>query len=411
MGAGTVIKSSSYTSEERRAANHSVDIPFLLALTGLLVFGLIVLFSASYDYSLEVLGMEPSYMFKRQVLFVLGGIGLVYGLSHFNYHRYSKLALPIAVLTIILLGSVLFSPEIRFGAKRALFSGSVQPSELAKLVSVIYLAVWLYSKRANLHEFSRGILPMSVILGAFGGLILLQPDISAAATVLIIGVLLFFLAGGDLKQIFIMVVVAAVTGVIVVQFSQTGQDRINSFLLALKDPTQASDHVLRSFEAIVTGGFFGRGLGQSLTKYTGLPLAPTDSIFAIVVEELGLVGSIGLIGLYALLIWRGLVIARRAPDMLGTILASGLVLWIGLEALINMAVMAGLMPFAGNALPFVSAGGSNLFTMLAAVGIVMNVSRQQGVVTRSEEDWRSYSAALDLRWRNRRRSVSRSRRS
>jgi cell division protein FtsW len=391
--------------------NRSVDIPFMLALAGLLVFGLIVLFSASYDYSLRVLDMGPAYLFKRQVIFVLGGCVGAYALSRFDYHHWNKLALPVAGLTIVALGVVLFMQEIRFGSKRFLFDGSVQPSEAAKLVSVIYLAVWLYSKRGSLHEFGRGILPMSMILGTFSGLIVLQPDISAAGTVLIIGVLLFFLAGGDLKHIFIMFAVALVTGVIVVQFSQTGQQRINDFLLALKDPTQASDHVLRSFEAIVTGGFFGRGLGQSLTKYTGLPLAPTDSIFAIVVEELGLVGVIVLIGMYGVLIWRGLVIARRAPDMLGTILASGLVLWIGMEALINMAVMAGLIPFAGNALPFVSAGGSNLAMMFSAVGIVMNVSRQQGVVTRTEEDWRSYGAVVDLRWRNRRRSVSRSRRS
>jgi cell division protein FtsW len=410
MGAGTIIKTSSRTSEERTMAARTVDIPFLLALIGLVVFGLIVLYSASYDYSQMVLGLEPSYLFKRQVLILLGGGIVAYGLSRFDYHRWGKLALPLAILTIIALGAVLFMQEI-FGSRRTFFSGSVQPSEAAKLVSVIYLAVWLYSKRASLHEFSRGILPMSVILGFFGGLILLQPDLSAAATVVIIGILLFFLAGGDLKQIVIMVLVTLVVGFFVVQFSHTGQDRINDFILGLKNPTQASDHVLHSFEALVGGGVFGRGLGQSLSKYFGLPLAPTDSIFAILVEELGLVGSILLMGLYALLIWRGLVIARRAPDMLGTILASGLVLWIGVEALINMAVMAGLMPFAGNALPFVSYGGSNLTTMLAAVGIVMNVSRQQGVVTRTEEDWRSYSAALDLRWRNRRRSVSRSRRS
>ena len=158
------------------------------------------------------------------------------------------------------------------------------------------------------------------------------------------------------------------------------------------------------------GGVFGRGLGQSLSKFTGLPVPPTDSIFAIVVEELGLAGSIFLMGLYTLLIWRGLVIARRAPDMLGTLLASGLSLWIGVEALINMAVMVGLMPFAGNALPFVSAGGSNLTMMLAAIGILMNVSRQRGAATHTDDDWRSFGAAFDLRWRNGRRRVSRPRR-
>ncbi len=405
------MNSSSQPSDERRAASRSVDTPFLLALVGLLVFGIIVLFSASWDYSLMVLEKEPAYMFKRQLLWLgLGCVG-AYILSRFDYHRYSKLAVPIAFLTIALLISVLLMDEIRFGAKRTLFSGSVQPSELAKLVSVIYLAVWLYSKREKLRVFSLGFVPLSIILGFFSGLIFLQPDISAAVTVFIIGGLLFFLAGGDMKQITIMLLVTLLVGVVVVGFSETGQQRIADFILGLMDPTKASDHVLRSFEAIVLGGFLGSGLGQSLSKYTGLPLAPTDSIFAVLVEELGLVGSIFLMGLYALLIWRGLVIARRAPDMLGTILASGLVIWIGLEALINMAVMAGLMPFAGNALPFVSAGGSNLTMMLAAVGIVMNVSRQQGVVTRTEDDWRSYSAALDLRWRNRRRSVSRPRRS
>jgi cell division protein FtsW len=160
----------------------------------------------------------------------------------------------------------------------------------------------------------------------------------------------------------------------------------------------------------VNGGWFGVGLGQSRSKLTGLPVPPTDSIFAVVAEELGFTGAIGLLGLYGVLIWRGYVIARRAPDMLGTLLAAGLVLWIGLEALINMAVMVGLIPFAGNALPFVSAGGSNLVATLAASGILFNISRQQRAAVLTDEEWRSYSAVADLRWWNRRRSVPRSRR-
>ncbi len=410
MGAGTFVNSSNYATEERPAPARSVDVPFLLGLIGLLVFGLIVLFSASWDFSLEMLGREPTYMFSRQLLWL--GIGIVgaYVLSRFDYHYWSKLVVPITFLTILMLGAVLLTNEIRFGAKRSIFSGSVQPSELAKLISIIYLAVWLYAKRASLRVFSLGFLPLSIILGIFGGLIFLQPDLSAAGTVLLMGGLLFFLAGGDLKQISIMLIVTVVVGWLVVQVSETGQKRVADFILGIKDPTHASYHVLRSFEALVGGGIFGRGLGQSLSKYTGLPVPPTDSIFAIVVEELGLVGSIFLIGLYALLIWRGLVIARRAPDMLGTLLASGLALWIGVEALINMAVMVGLMPFAGNALPFVSAGGSNLTMMMAAVGIVMNVSRQRGATTHTDDEWRSFGAAIDLRGRNGRRSVSRPRR-
>jgi cell division protein FtsW len=163
---------------------------------------------------------------------------------------------------------------------------------------------------------------------------------------------------------------------------------------------------------VIKGGVFGVGLGQANTKLTGLPFAPTDSIFAVIAEELGLFGSTLLMGLYATLVWRGLVIARRAPDMLGTLLASGITFWIGIEALINMSVMVGLMPFAGNALPFMSAGGSNLVSTLSAIGIILNISRQSSEVVKQEEnDWRSFGAVIDLRRRNGRRSVSRSRRS
>jgi cell division protein FtsW len=187
---------------------------------------------------------------------------------------------------------------------------------------------------------------------------------------------------------------------------------VDSFLAGLQNPTNASYHVQRSFEAIIKGGIFGVGLGQADTKLTGLPFAPTDSIFAVVVEELGMFGSFLLISLYAVLVWRGLVIARRAPDMLGTLLASGMTMWIGIEALINMAVMVGLMPFAGNALPFVSAGGSNLISTLCAVGIMLNISRQGSDNAIPEEnDRRSFGAVTDLRRGNGRRSISRSRRS
>jgi cell division protein FtsW len=198
---------------------------------------------------------------------------------------------------------------------------------------------------------------------------------------------------------------------LVASVSLTGRERIGDFVAGIKDPLQASYHVRRAFEAIVHGGWFGVGLGQSQSKLTGLPVPPTDSVFAVVAEELGWFGSVALIGLYAFLVWRGLVIARRAPDMLGTLLASGLVIWVAFEALINMAVMVGLLPFAGNALPFISAGGSNLVATLAAIGILFNISRQTGRGSTTDAEWRSYSAVANLRWRNGRGSVPRPRRS
>jgi cell division protein FtsW len=341
------------------------------------------------------------------------GLGIVGAaiLASFDYHRWRAMVLVAMAFTIILLVSVLLLSEIRFNAKRAFFDGSVQPSELAKLVSIIYLAVWLFSKRQNLQDIQLGLIPLGMILGIVGGLIYLQPDLSAAGTVLLLGGLLFFLAGGDLKQITLLLIAALLMGWLVVRISPTGAERVADFLNGIKDPTQASYHVRRSFEAIVNGGIFGTGIGSGKTKLLGLPVPPTDSIFAVVAEELGLIGSVILIGLYTSVVWRGMVIARRAPDMLGTLLASGLALWIGLEALINMAVMVGLMPFAGNALPFISAGGSNLVVSLGAIGILLNISRQSGMTVEEGNDWRSFGAVVDLRWRNRRRRVSRARRS
>jgi cell division protein FtsW len=388
-----------------------VDIPLILTVVALVVFGLIMLYSASFDFSFNEFG-SPTYMFARQVRWLGLGILLAIGLSLFDYHQWRSLVVFAMLGTIALLVTVLFVNEIRLGATRSLYEGSYQPSEVAKLISIIYLAVWLYAKRDFLHDISLGLIPLGVILGIIGGLIYLQPDISAAGTVLVLGGLLFFLAGADIKQIVFILILAIFMGWVVVQFSATGQDRVSSFLAGLQDPTNASYHVQRSFEAVIKGGVFGVGLGQADTKLTGLPFAPTDSIFAVVAEELGLFGSMLLMSLYAVLVWRGLVIARRAPDMLGTLLASGVTFWVGMEALINMAVMVGLMPFAGNALPFISAGGSNLVSTLSAIGIILNISRQSGESARKEEnDWRSFGAVVDLRRGNGRRSVPRPRRS
>ncbi len=384
----------------------------MLIVAALVVFGLLMLYSASWDFSL-VFFQSPTYIFNRQLLWLALGVIVVFVFSRLDYHIWRKLAVPVMLVTILALIVVLIIGETRLGARRSILGGSVQPSELAKVVTVIYLAVWLYSKRNQLHDVQLGLIPLAIILGIVGGLIYRQPDLSAAGTVFILGGLLFFLAGGDLRQITLLLVATLIVGWLVVHSSPTGQERIRAFWEGVRDPTNASYHVQRSLEAIVKGGFFGVGIGRADTKLTGLPVPPTDSIFAVIAEELGLVGVLGLIALYGALVWRGLVIARRAPDMLGTLLAAGLSFWIGLEALINMSVMVGLMPFAGNALPFISAGGSNLLATLAAIGILLSISRHQGqgvIHEGLEDEWRDFGATVDLRRRNRRRRLSRHRR-
>lgn len=410
MGAGTFVSTNNTLPQRVPRFVRGYDMPLLVIVVTLIVFGLVMLFSASWDFSRAAYHGDAMYMFNRQLMWL--GLGLIGALilSLFDYHRWRTFVVPAMAMTVILLIAVLVLSEIRFNAKRTILSGSVQPSELAKLVSILYLAVWLYAKRELLKDISLGLIPLGVILGVVGGLIYQQPDLSAAATVLMLGGLLFFLAGGDLMQIGGLLIIAVIAGSLVVSVSVTGQERVTDFIAGIKDPLQASYHVRRSFEAIVNGGWFGVGIGKSLSKVTGLPVPPTDSVYAVVVEELGWVGGVALIGLYGALVWRGMVIARRAPDMLGTLLASGLVIWIGMEALINMAVMVGLLPFAGNALPFVSAGGSNLVTTLAALGILFNISRQGNSTTVSDEEWRSYGAVANLRWWDGRRRVPRTRR-
>ncbi len=411
MGIGTFIgqpvKGSSAAARATRPFRG--DVLLLVVAIALVTFGLLMLYSASSDWSLRVYESAP-YMFNKQLLWLTIGSVVAFLLARTDYHRWKKFAVPVMVVTVGLLIAVLINNQVRFGAVRTFFGGSVQPSELAKLVTILYLSVWLYSKRDYMHDMQLGLIPLAIILGLIGGLIYIQPDLSATATIFILGGLLFFLAGGELRQIVLFLIVALVAGWIVVQFSSTGRARLSSYVTGLRDPLQSDYQVRRSLEAMVNGGWFGLGLGNSITKVTGLPVPPTDSIFAVVVEELGLVGGMGLIALYAMLLWRGIRIAAKAPDSLGAVMAGGLACWIAIEAAINMAVMVGLLPFAGNALPFVSYGGSNLISTLAAVGILYNISRQSGETVPETGERRTYGASVDLRRRDRRRRVPGSRR-
>jgi cell division protein FtsW len=413
MGIGTFVNPTSNPDTARarttvqRARPIGLDIPLLVAIVALCTFGLLMLYSASADFSLLVYE-DPTYMFKKQVLWMVVGGAVCVILARSDYRIWRKLAVPVMGVAILLLIGVLINNEVRLGAVRSFFGGSVQPSELAKLATIIYLSVWLYSKREYLHDVQLGLIPLAVILGLIGGLIYLQPDLSATITIFMLGGLLFFLAGGELRQIVLFMVVAVTAGWVVIQLNATGRDRLASYMAGLRDPLQSDYQVRRSLGAIIHGGWFGVGIGQGGAKLTGLPVPPTDSIFAVVVEELGLVGALGLFLLYGTILWRGLKIAVKAPDMLGALLAGGATLWIIIEAGINMAVMVGLLPFAGNALPFISAGGSNLISSLAAIGILFSVSRSTGLgLIPADTTWRSYSASVDLRRRDRRRRVSR----
>lgn len=417
MGTGTPLElgrnmarpATGRTTTVKRSVRLGIDVPLLLVVITLVIFGLLMVYSASWDYSIVVLDKEPTYLFTRQLMWLAVGCVAAFFFAWINYHRWQKLAILAMGVTILGLVGVLLSNQVINNAARTILGGSGQPSEAAKLVTVIYLSVWLYAKREQLSDVSFGLLPLGGILGILGGLIFLQPDLSAATTIFILGGILFFLAGSDLRQIAILLVVGLLIGWVVFRLHPTGRYRMDVYIASLSDLTQAPAHLSRALEAIIKGGWFGVGIGRADTKLTGLPVPPTDSIFAVVGEETGIFGAASLIGLYVLMLWRGLKIAFRAPDGLGRLLASGLSFWLALEAFINMAVIVGLVPFAGNALPFISYGGSNLAVSLAAVGILQNVARMSSRI--QEEEERTFDAVVDLRRRDGGRRVSRSRRS
>jgi len=382
-----------------------IDVPMLLAVSFLLGFGLLMVYSASWQPSM-LRNEAPAYYLINQLKWVVVGLAGASLLMYVDYRRWRKYIVPIMLLTLALLVAVLIFGEMRYNSKRTLFNGSIQPSETAKIVIILYLSYWLTSKRDVLNNIKFGLLPMAVILGLMAGLIVLQPDLSATLTVCALGMLLFFLAGVEWKQIILIFLIVGVLGALIIAVSDTGQARIQQYVSGLQDPGTASLHIQRSIEAVVRGGFFGVGIGKGSTKFS-LPVSHTDSIFAVIAEETGLLGAGAVVLFYIVFLWRGLKIAANATDFTGKLLASGLTCWIVLEAVINMGVMVNLFPFAGNALPFISAGGSSLTMTLGAVGLIFSVARVSSR-EKQEQEGRSFGAVVNLRRGDRRGRVSRS---
>ncbi|MEW6568129.1 MAG: putative peptidoglycan glycosyltransferase FtsW [Chloroflexota bacterium] len=376
--------------------------PWLLLLVGvMIVFGLVMVYSASWDVSWRLF-QDTSALFRRQVGNLMIGLLILAGASVVPLRWLRKLALPVILVSILALIAVLVV-NAGLGPRRSFLAGSVQPSEMAKLALIIYLAVWMESKGERLTEWGYGFLPLMMIIGILGGLILMQPDLSAVLTVAAVALGMFFLAGARLSQYALVTLGSGVVGCVLVWLTRTGRERWKDYLAGLVDIQEASYHVQHSLQAFYSGGILGRGLGAGRQKFGFLPAPHTDSIFAIIGEELGLVGALLVLALFYLLLWRGFKASIESPERLSMLLGSGIVFWIGVEAMVNMSVLLGLLPFAGNALPFFSYGGSSLVTNLAAVGLLLNVSRRRP----PEPALRGHDAVIGIGWRYRRRRVSR----
>jgi cell division protein FtsW len=362
---------------------YQLDYWLLLAVAGLIVLGMLLVYSSTFDYGIRFQD-DPTYYFRRQFMALLLGVAGIAVVLQFDYHALRRISVPFLAGTLLALLVVLFFGETIFGARRGIFEGSYQPSEVAKLATIIYISHWLSSKGERIKLLTYGLLPFSVITGVVCALIVLQPDLSTAGLIAMVSFTVFFIAGADWRQFAFAGLLGGAVFLLLINALPHAAARVGEYREAFNDPTLAGWQVRQSLVALGRGGLFGVGLGESTQKFGPLPAAHTDGVFAVLGEELGLAGSLVLVGLFGMLVWRGFRVARRARDSYGGLLALGITCWLGYQALINVAVITAVIPFTGIPLPFVSYGGSSLLFSLIGIGILINVSRDAAIRTRPQ---------------------------
>jgi len=358
----------------RQDAAQPIDWVLVSVVLLLTVLGLVMAYSTTFFWS-HVSEGNPLVIFGRQVLFA--GLGLLaFTLSsRLDYGLYRRLAVPImAGCLIMLVGVILFGDDV-FGARRTLLNGSVQPSELAKLGVIIYAAAWLASRRDQVRSISNGLLPFGVIIGSVCFLIVIQPDLSTAVVITIVAAVMFFLAGASWQQLALVALIAAAAfGTLIVTLPHATA-RLNEFLKVWQTPDDINYHIRQSLITLGSGGLFGNGIGAGGQKFGYLPTPHTDSVLAVLGEELGLIGLLFVLALFALFVWRGLRIAQQADTAFGAFIAVGIVTWVIAQLLLNLLATLAIIPFTGMPVPFLSVGGSSLFALLLASGVVVSIGR------------------------------------
>ena len=368
--------------QETKPRLAGIDAPFTVLVLLLLVIGLVALFSASYTDAYYNMDGNSFHYIIRQGLFAVVGIVAMFIVSRMNYHKFHYLAIPAMVGSVLLLATRKLIPSIwvtHNGATRWINLGftEFQPSEIAKLAVTVCFAsmISIYGPK-KMHTFRYGTLPFVAMIGMLCGLMAFQPHLSGMIIVAGIGVVMMFIGGTNILWLGIGGGVGAAGMVYLMLTMEHAQQRLNVWLDPFIDPTDTGWQAIQSFLAIGSGGIWGLGLGQSRQKHLFLPEAPNDFIFSVWCEEMGLIGAVLVIVLFAALIMRGYYIAMRAGDKFGTLLAAGVTTQIALQTIINMFVVTGLFPVTGAALPFFSYGGTSLMMLLAEVGIVLSVSRR-----------------------------------
>ena len=364
-----------------------IDLPFCLLILILLVIGTIMMFSASYAFAYYTVGDSFFYL-KRQIIFIVLGIAAMAVMSFFNYNKLHKIApivLGVAYFSLLL---VLIIPSVEGGVKRWIPLGifNLQPSEIAKFAVILFFSHWAskYYKVMQLPKYS--ILPGVIVFGTIAGLLLLEPHYSGIVIVGVLTVIMLYIGGMKTKY---LIIGGIALGVIILLLAVTGglsyaMSRMDGWGQALSaergtDLWDQTWQTRNSLYAIGSGGLWGLGLGQSRQKFLYLPEPQNDFIFAIVVEELGLIGATIILLIFALLVWRGITLSLRSKDKFGKLLGIGLTSQIGVQVVFNILVITDWLPNTGISLPFFSYGGSSLIMLLAQMGIVLSISRTANI--------------------------------
>jgi len=352
-----------------------MDYGLVLAVVALLAVGLIMVYSASLFIGLYFHG-SAGYYFERQAYGALLGVAGIIFLLTIDYHLIRRASTYIMLGTLALLFVVLVAGDTLLGARRGLYQGSFQPSELAKLVTICYVADWLSSKGDRIKDFSMGLVPFVVVVGIVGGLIAVQPDLSTAMLIVLIGFTMFFIAGARWSHFISILLVGVLAFVFLINVFPHAAERWNDYVAMIRDPSEVEWHTKQVFYGLARGGVFGQGLGNSFQKTGPLPVPHSDSILAVIGEELGLAGCLLVLSLIGLVGYRGYRIMVKTADPYGQLLALGITSWLVYQGLVNAAVIVGIIPFTGLPLPFVSYGGTSMVVSLWGVGVLLTISQQ-----------------------------------
>jgi len=359
----------------------SYDKSFFFLAMLLLGIGILALTSASINISIVNFG-HPYYYILHQALFgIIPGIALLWIAAKTNYELWKRLAIPLLLFALFLMFLVLV-PSIGFsygGARRWISIGQVsfQPSELLKFAYIVYLAAWFESRSREIRSFVFGSLPFLIMNGFIASFLVLQPDIGTLGVLMITAIALFAVSGGTLKQICVMAIIGAIIFGIIIMIEPYRMARVAVFFNQAQDPQGIGYQMRQALIAIGSGGIWGRGLALSRQKFNYLPEPMGDSIFAIIAEEFGFIGSVSLLIMLLLFYLRGIIIIRDVHDLFGKLLGFGALLLIIVQAIVNIAAISGVMPLTGIPLSFISYGGSSLAITLLEIGVILNISKMR----------------------------------